>query len=285
MNNINPTNMYFEISLVTPEMARKWLSTDTRNRKPSKRKIQMIEYDLKHNNFSLTHQPIAFDTDGELFDGRHRLTGIVNTGIPAVCTVAYNAPRNSKVDTGTKRTAKQANYMAGTIEKDSIEYDTLTYPLVTFIVSQSISEERAKWLTADNLHHLYTHLQEHIDPIVEIVRKSSGRCRSASVLYAMACAHADGIDKETLSKWHKIVETGDFYVQGDDYSTKVGRCVLSFRKFITEDVSTRGASAEDRMNIIKKAMSSIDHYANHEIIKGLKGRYVYHRIKVSEKDI
>ena len=175
--------------------------------------------------------------------------------------------------------------MAGIIDKGTVEYDTLTYPLVAFIVSQAISEERAKLMTTDNLHNLYIHLQKYIDPVVSIVRKSSGRCRSASVLYAMACAYAEGVDEETLFKWHKIVETGDFYVQGSDRETKVGRCVLSFRKFITESVSTRGASAECREIIVKKAMASISHYAKGEIVKSLKGQYVYHRIKVTEKDM
>lgn len=285
VNNINPTGMYFRTMLVTPEMAEKWLATDDRNRAPSKRKIQMAEYDLRTGNFVLTHQAIAFDVNGNLFDGQHRLIAIRNTGIPAPLSVAFNAPRNPKIDIGTKRTAKQSNYMAGLIDKGSVEYDTLTYPLITFMVSQSINPERSCLLTSDNYHRLYMKYRDVIDVVVGIVRKSSGNCRSAAVLYSMACAYADGVKEETVHEWHRIVATGDFYVEGDDKKTKAGKSVLKFRDYIRESISTRDADEETKLQIVKKAMSSICHYAKMEPIKQLRGELSYKKIQITESDM
>jgi len=285
MDNINPTNMHHEYMVVTPELAKKWLSTNDRNRMPTKRELKKVEYDLIHGEFHLTHQAIAIDPNGILFDGQHRLMAIVNTGIAAPLTVAFNAPRNTKIDIGTRRTCKQSMYMAGAVEKGSIEYDTLTYPLIKFMVFQAINEERSVIMTADNFHSMYLRFKPIIDPVVEIVRKASGRCRSAAILYAMVCAYNSGVSKETLEKWHKIVETGDFYVPDNDYLTKVGRGVLSFRKYINEDSSSRGATVADKERTMKKAMSSIRNYATNRIVSFVRGENAYEKVVVTEDDL
>jgi hypothetical protein len=175
--------------------------------------------------------------------------------------------------------------MAGLIEKGTIEYDTLTYPLIAFMVSQSISPERSCLLTSNNYHLLYMKYSDVIDAVVGIVRKSNGNCRSAAVLYSMACAYAAGIKRDVIHEWHKIVATGDFYVEGDDKKTKAGKSVLKFREYIRESISTRSADEETKQQIIRKAMSSISHYANNEPIKLLRGELVYKKIQINENDM
>ena len=281
--NMNPTNMYFKIVMVTPELAENLLETNERNRTPNKDKLAKIIYDIQHGSFELTHQAIAIDVNGKLIDGQHRLTGVVNTGIAVPMVIAYNAPTSANMDIGTKRTQKQALYMAGIIEKGTIEYDPLTYPLISFAAYRSFGEERKGKLTAHNMHNLYMNLKELIDPIISIGAKANGRCRSSVILYAMMCAYNEGVDIETLKKWHKIVETGDFYVEGDDLMTRAGRSVLNF-KIVAQTASatvTKNTKAEIE-NVLKKAMSSISHYNNGDQIARLYGEMVYKDIVINE---
>lgn len=287
MDNINPTNMYFAVMLVTPEMAAEWLKTNTRNRNPNKDKLNKLKSDMLNGQFQLTHQSIAFDTDGNLIDGQHRLISLVETGVTVPLAVAFNAPVSPNLDIGTKRTMKQSLYMAGIIDKGTTEYDPLTFPLISFIVYRSLGEDRARRLTAMNRHNIYINCREYIDPVIQIGAAANGRCRSSAILYSMLCAYYSGVDISTLKKWHKIVETGDFYVNGDDMQTQVGRSVLKFKEIANKTVSvsiTRNNKTEIE-EIIKKAMSSISHFNNGDIIAKLYGEYVYPDIPITERDI
>ena len=287
MDNLNPTNMYFKIMLVTPDMARDWLKTNTRNRTPNRDKLAKVKYDLTHDLFELTHQAIAFDVNGELIDGQHRLLAIVETGIPAPLTVAFNAPRSANMDIGTKRTQKQSLYMAGIIEKKTTEYDPLTYPLISFMVFRSMGESRVRSMTAMNKHLLYLRYKELIDPIISIGRAANGKCRSSVIMYAMLCAFNSGVSIGTLAKWHKIVETGDFYADGDDELTKVGRSVLLFKKVANENtqISVSRATAEQIETVLKKAMTSINKYDKRVPISKLYGELIFDDVHVDEMDM
>ena len=281
---INPTNMYFKVVIMTPEMAESILETNERNRTPNRDKIAKLVYDIKHGSFELTHQAIAIDVNGKLIDGQHRLKAVVESGMCAPMVIAYNAPTSVNMDIGAKRTNQQAMYMAGVIEKDSIEYDKLTYPLVSFTVWKALGEDRKKKLTSSNIHNLYTNMRDLIDPIIKITKKARGQCRTSAILYAMMCAYNEGVSIETLSNWHRIVETGDFYVEGDEVKTKAGRSVLLFKNVAqTESASATKDKNENIENVIKKAMSSISHYRKGEPIRKLYGEKVYKNIMITEE--
>jgi hypothetical protein len=211
----------------------------------------------------------------------------VNTKVSAVLDVAFNAPRNPKVDSGMRRNAKQSLYMAGIIEKGSLEYNTLTFPLIKFMVASSINAERATTLTESNLHSLYLRFQDLIDPVIDIARRASGKCRSAAILYAMVCALAPGVSKETLRNWHRIVATGDYYVKDNDELTMAGRSVLLFKNY-NQETTTASATHSTKADIdiiVKKSMSSISNYVEKKPIKKLMPSQAYEYVTVTEEDI
>jgi len=99
--------MRHEILLVTPELAKDFLSRNSRNRPLSEFNVAFFEAQLKNNEMQLTHQGIAISSLGRLLDGQHRLTAIVRTGIAASLLVAFDVPEQvfSVLDTGSRRTA------------------------------------------------------------------------------------------------------------------------------------------------------------------------------------
>ena len=285
--NINPTNMYFRIMLVTPDMAAEWLKTNERNRTPNKDKLIKLKYDMLNGFFELTHQAIAFDVDGKLIDGQHRLMEIADTGVSVPLAVAFNAPVSPNMDIGTKRTMKQALYMAGVIDKGTTEYNPLTYPLISFMVYRSMGEERARRLTAMNRHVIYKNCRDYIDPIINVAATANGRCRSSAILYSMLCAYFSGVDIKTIAKWHNIVETGDFYVEGNEEMTLAGRSVLKFKEIANkkQPVSITRSNMAEINEVVKKAMSSIRHFSNGNPIEKLYGEFVYDDFPITEQDI
>ena len=101
----------------------------------------------------------------------------------------------------------------------------------------------------------------------------------------MLCAYRSGVSIETITKWHKIVETGDFYVDGDDELTRAGRSVLLFKKIANENtqISVTRATAEQIETVLKKAMSSIYHFSKKKPISKLYGELVYEDVPVVEE--
>ena len=69
------------IETITPEMAKRYLERNTKNRRLEPRVVERYASDMKEGRFGLTHQGIGFYEDGELADGQHRLSAIVKSGV------------------------------------------------------------------------------------------------------------------------------------------------------------------------------------------------------------
>lgn len=99
--------MKMQVMTVTPEMAADWLKMNTGNRRLRRWWVKTLADVIRRGEWSLTHQGVAFDTNGILRDGQHRLSAIVEAGRSAELVVftglseeAYKA-----MDQGAKRTA------------------------------------------------------------------------------------------------------------------------------------------------------------------------------------
>lgn len=92
--------------IVTPEMARTWLSTsNSRNRHLSNPHVDRMAAAMTNGEWEQTHEGIAFDTDGELIDGQHRLAAIARSGVTLTMNVWKNFQPQARlaVDTGKSR--------------------------------------------------------------------------------------------------------------------------------------------------------------------------------------
>lgn len=95
---------------ITPEMAADWL--DNRNIGLKNRTISRVVAGryaeaMRRGEWTLTHQGIAFDTEGWLLDGQHRLQGIANSGVTVTVWVFPDMPRDTfdTLDVGRRRLA------------------------------------------------------------------------------------------------------------------------------------------------------------------------------------
>lgn len=97
---------------VTPEMAYQWLGQLAKNQRSLRRStVERYKRDMAAGKWGVNWQNgIAFDKEGNLIDGQHRLTALIEAskdGFPGVCMwvwrdqeIGYDAP----VDQGLKRT-------------------------------------------------------------------------------------------------------------------------------------------------------------------------------------
>lgn len=279
------SEMIYVKKLITPEIASEMLLRNQNNRNIKKDTLKKIVNDIKTGKWEMTHQAIAFDTDGNLIDGQNRLTAVVMAGIPVEMMVSYNAPKSEKIDIGVRRSDTDSLYMAGIIEKNSIEKVNLTYPLVSYIINKSFYARKSRECTATQKHNVYLHLKDYIDPIIEIARakkyRACGKTRSATILYAMLCAFHNGVPCEIIKEWHYIASTGDYLFKEDIAKSEAGKCVTYFATC----VNTTAIDVNTDTIILAKAMSSIRHYANRTVIKRLYGEMVYPFVTVTEKEL
>ncbi|MBX7224108.1 MAG: hypothetical protein K1Y36_29600 [Blastocatellia bacterium] len=101
--------MHTSLQTVTPRLARQWLDLNSNNRPLSRAYVEELARALRSGQFRTTHQGLAFDTQGRLRDGQHRLTAIVETGIAAEMLVSTGLTETElqAIDDGRRRTAQQ----------------------------------------------------------------------------------------------------------------------------------------------------------------------------------
>ncbi len=92
MHKLAQSALYSRVELITPEIAKVWLANNTGNRKIRKSRVEVYALAMARGEWQITHQGIAFDTDGRLLDGQHRLEAIVQYGRPVEMMVTRNIP-------------------------------------------------------------------------------------------------------------------------------------------------------------------------------------------------
>lgn len=111
--------MKIESYLVNPEMASKWLKSNDSNRPASYKRVDSYAEAMARGEWELTHQGIAFFTDGTLADGQHRLMAIVKSGKSVSMQVTWGLDRTASfgIDRLRTRSVKDQLLMAGGNEK------------------------------------------------------------------------------------------------------------------------------------------------------------------------
>jgi hypothetical protein len=97
--------MQTKLELVTPRIAAQWLATVVDNRPSRNGWVEYLTGEILRGKWRVTHQGIAFDNDGHLFDGEHRCRAIVKADRPVEMNVTRGADREtySIIDSGLTR--------------------------------------------------------------------------------------------------------------------------------------------------------------------------------------
>lgn len=93
--------------LITPELAAQYLAQARKNRRLIHSNLAELTAQFRTGKFVLSTDCIGFDVNDNLFNGQHRLTACVNTGIAFPAYVARGLPVATMdvVDTGKRRNA------------------------------------------------------------------------------------------------------------------------------------------------------------------------------------
>lgn len=124
--------------VITPNMAKLWLSYSKGNRNISKARVNQLVNDIKRGDFAITNDMIVFAQDGTLINGHHRLTACIEANMDITCYVMYGASLDmiGKIDIGKSRdmrdTLKMYNIQFGTNYAYETECTSCAKLLITY---------------------------------------------------------------------------------------------------------------------------------------------------------
>ena len=100
---------------VTPKIAKQWLTKNKTNRALSKSRLEFYTNQIKAEEWQLNGESIKFDWNGNLIDGQHRLTAILEADKSITTYVVFGCdPEAFKtIDTGKARSDSDVLKIAG----------------------------------------------------------------------------------------------------------------------------------------------------------------------------
>ena len=122
----------FEIEQITPDFALDVLtSKNKKNRLLKPANLKRLITAIENDEWIVTNQGIAFDKDGNLLDGQHRLQAIIKTGKTLPIMVARNMSPEifNCVDRGTARSAADGLFIQGCTNSKQIAAGIKVYLL------------------------------------------------------------------------------------------------------------------------------------------------------------
>lgn len=174
---------------VTPEQARIWLQSNLNNRRIRENHLNRLIHDMNSDRYLITHQGVAFDTDGRLLDGQHRLLAIARSGKAQMLLVTTGLPAHAQtqVDGGAKRAASDFLGSYGRIKAGAVRILLATESLAGKISVSTLKETFNEITTADVVaaHPRFDDAMErHLSDVVAGSKNLTRRAGPAAMMAA-----------------------------------------------------------------------------------------------------
>jgi len=238
------TDISVSIVYITPEIAKNYLSYNTKNRTKSDNSISFLTQQMKKGLFIENGESIVFDKNMTLTDGQHRLMAIIKSGksyhIPVVKNV--NIKSMATYDTGRNRSASDVLSING------YQYPNLISAFIKLIykyeVKGSTSACASSWNRTDvqtNQQILnyckanYDWIHKMVIEVTAIYNKSEFKVLSKSnfcyIAYMLGGKKPNAKVYEFMKNLYGLARTEDTatsYLYGKLYKSKINKEPLGF---------------------------------------------------------
>ena len=248
--------MTTQTMLITPEQAKEWLKSNTLNRPLRMRRVAALVRDIKAGNFYLTHQGIAFDEEGNLLDGQHRLTAIALAEMPATMNVTFGLPREAMVavDVGATRNIADGMIVNQLFENDASFRSTTITSTVRNLIHWGMNS--ATKPTNSEVIKIMEVYRDEISAISQICSHHLALI-SAPIRAAALAALINGERKEDIELFMNVLSKGD--------TTGTFGCnttvAFNFSRYLLK-------AKADRMTISKPKLYLVAQNAIYQFIRG-----------------
>lgn len=232
--------MKLEVKKITPDMAREMLEANTHNRRLDAKTVSAYALDMKNGRWEIdSPTPITIGEDGVLKDGQHRLSAVVESGVPITFVVATVDSAVSIFDTQKVRTTNQWLRLNRGFDK------SVSTPLVTGTARMHIDMGRDIKVTNTEIAEYISKNEEEFYLTNQICRSGSNGnsiTRNVAVAHAVYCAIKCGVNVDILKEMMKTVNTGF-------YEKPSGSTAIVMRNHIINDMPKASYHSGDKLEL------------------------------------
>ena len=241
-----------ETILITPDIARQYLSFNTRNIRPiNKAAVKQHANSMINGTWEQNGETIKFYQDGTLFDGQHRLLAIIESNTQQEMLVVRDIPNDVSIaDVGRLRTAKTiADSMSGTsISKNVISAAKIIVDGIDGVNKSETPKEAIAQYAVNNIE-----LLREAYALSGYGKSNHGHLtRRAYVVVLLYCylRTTDSIEKTTekIRRFVTVINTG-FY-ENDKESP-----AIVLRNYLLEQTSKSNSSWIPSSSVVDQAFS------------------------------
>ncbi|MFJ4657949.1 hypothetical protein ACIP5Y_42340 [Nocardia sp. NPDC088792] len=200
---------YTETINVTPQLASEWLDRNTCNRPMSKMMVTQLAEAMKRGEWLHTHQGIAFDTNGVLVDGQHRLAAVVKSGCTVRMLVSHGVEPGTfaVLDTGRKRSARDVLSLQGEDNAAPLASALRVYHLYTTAPNSAWTGANSQVTNEQIVEFLASHpaMRASVELAKSLNRAFRILVPAAAVGHYLTCSARPDIDQHA---WIEGLETG-----------------------------------------------------------------------------
>ena len=229
------TSMRCKVMTITPEIAEALLAKNTTNRPLDKKKVQAWLKEMQANRWKLTHQGVAFASDGTLVDGQHRLHAIIENGTTVEMLVFLDCDKDSfdVLDVGKQRSHNDILRLGGV----RASYRIVKHCRLYGMTSDPLVWDNEKVSPAE----LNNWAQGHVETLsiaADLQRKVTKARRSLSLEAGSAMAIYQiygGVSAQTVFEL--------FYEPMINFEVETGSPIAAFYKYVLHSEDSRKANA------------------------------------------
>ena len=222
--------MEFKIETITPQIAARYLSHNVQHNRNLRRDyVEMLARDMAKGAFRCTHQGIAFDDEGNLIDGQHRLNAVLlaNTPVRMLVTRGLSTDVVNSIDKGSQRSLHDT--MMITCTGDDEKSKALRHREVLNAISM-IARLNVNGVRKISAREAYLVFETYEDACLSLYRsctKGLGR-KNGVMLAACLSALIHGVPEETIRKFSQVFREANI-ADCDQYNVQI---VLSWRHYL-----------------------------------------------------
>ena len=205
---------------VTPKMAEIWLEQNVHNNRPVRdAEVTKFARDMVAGNWKVTHQGIAFNEDGKLIDGQHRLWAVVQSGCTVPMLVWEGLPEEALhlIDSGLARTASDS---LGFLTDDHAYTNPKVIAAFRHILKTSLNFPQKYKFTATELYDYMRKYDNIVHAIYWLVCHDHAFVASAGYFSGLMFAVANDEPLEAVKAFDTMVVKGT--ATPGDYNYQAG---------------------------------------------------------------
>lgn len=259
------------IETITPALAADWLKSNAEyNRKERPKWVQELAASIKDGRWVINGESIIFDEDGFLIDGQHRLSAVVESGIPIRSVVVRDVSRDSfkTIDSGHRRTGADRLSFIGVSNATTHSGGIRGYILSKKKGTIHIKEARggtlgAKTVSDYEILEFYNNHNDLCDRVCLIINslRHKSNLLSSSELYSMCLLLI-------IDKGHSEQRVFSFFSQVTTGHDVENETILTLRdKLIAHKTNLTTMSIDEKRNAIIKTWNA---YVTWKTLKSLR---------------